>query len=245
MCWDSGWNLSWTLSWTLGATHLSGGVGMLALIRISVPDRPGALGDVASGVGAAGADIVQVQVLDSESGRALDDLHVHVRDADHLRRVEQQLSSMPGVQVIGVRDEPAPTTGHGELELARRVQAAPARAIHTLVDGVAASTGSDWAAVVRYDDQERVDQVVATSPTCPGPEAVQIDVPLRVTTVAGPYAGMALVPITGTRLGLVVVRESGPSYHPSELWRLEQLGALTGHVLRQDEAAATEVSVIA
>jgi hypothetical protein len=218
---------------------------MLALIRISVADRPGALGDVASNVGAAGADIVQVQVLESESGRALDDLHVQVRDAEHLGRVQQRLSSMPGVQVIGVRDEPAPASGHGELELARRVQAAPARALHTLVDGVATSTGSDWAAVVRYDEMERVDQVVAMSPTCPGPDAVQIDVPLRVTTVAGPYAGMALVPITGTRLGLVVVRESGPSYHRSELWRLEQLGALTGHVLRQSDAATNEISVIA
>lgn len=218
---------------------------MLALIRISVPDRPGALGDVASRVGAAAADIVQVQVLESESGRALDDLHVQVRDAEHLRRVEQQLSALPGVHVIGVRDEPAPTTDHGELELARRVQAAPARAIHTLVDGVAASTGSDWAAIVRYDERELVDQVMAMSPTCPGPDALPTDVPLRVTTVAGPHAGMALVPITGTRLGLIVVRESGPAYHPSELWRLEQLGALTGHVLRQSDAATNEVSVTA
>ena len=48
-----------------------------------------------------------------------------------------------------------------------------------------------------------------------------------------------------TRLGLVVVRESGPSYHSAELWRLEQLGALTGHVLGQSGAAAHEVSVIA
>src|SRR5690349_17101702 len=122
---------------------------MLALIRISIRDRPGALGDVATRVGAAGADIVQVQVLESESGRALDDLHVQVRDAAHLQRVQAQVGAVPGVQVLGVRDEPAPTTGHGELELARRMVAAPARALTTLVDGVAASTGSDWAAVVR------------------------------------------------------------------------------------------------
>ena len=41
---------------------------MLALVRIFVPDRPGTLGDVASCLGAVGADIVQVQVLQSEAG---------------------------------------------------------------------------------------------------------------------------------------------------------------------------------
>jgi hypothetical protein len=218
---------------------------MLALIRISVPDRPGVLGDVASRIGAAGADIAQVQVLESGSGRALDDVHVQVKDVDHLVRVQHALAAIPGVQVIGVRDEPAPTTGHGELELARRMVAAPARALQTLVDGVSSSTGSDWAAVVRFDQDERVDQVVATSPTCPGPEHVQVDVPLRLSVISGPYAGMALVPLVGTRLGLVVVRESGPPYHQAELWRLEQVGALAGNVLRQNESATTGLEVIA
>jgi acetolactate synthase small subunit len=218
---------------------------MLALIRISVPDRPGALGDVASRIGAAGADILQVQVLESEAGRALDDIHVQVRDADHLQRVQHQLGAISGVQVVGVRDEPAPTTGHGELELARRMVAAPTRALQTLVDGVSASTGSDWAAIVRFDQDERVDQVVATSPACPGPEYVQIDVPLRLSVIGGTYAGMALVPLTGTRLGLVVVRESGPPYHQAELWRLEQVGALAGNVLRHNESASSELEVTA
>src|SRR3954468_260954 len=218
---------------------------MLALVRISVPDRPGTLGDVASRLGAVGADIVQVQVLQSEAGRALDDLHLQVRDADHLARVEHQLAGLPGVDVIGVGDEPAPSTGHGELELARRMVAAPARALTTLVDGVPASTGSDWAAVLRFDDNERVDQVIATSPTCPGPEHLQLDVPLRLSVLQSPYAGMALVPLTGTRLGLVVVRESGPPYHQAEPWRVEAVGALAGNVLRHDESSQSSLEVIA
>jgi hypothetical protein len=70
-------------------------------------------------------------------------------------------------------------------------------------------------------------------------------VPLRLSVVSSPYAGMALVPLTGTRLGLIVVRESGPPYHQAELWRLEQVGALAGHVLRQNESATSELTVIA
>jgi hypothetical protein len=211
---------------------------MLALVRISVPDRPGVLGDVASSVGAADADIVQVQVLQSEAGRALDDFHVQVRDADHLQRLEHRLAAMKGVQVLGVRIGPAPTNGHGELELVRRMVAAPARVLDTLVDGIPEPAGSDWAAVVRYGADERVESVVAVSPTCPGPEHVHIDVPLRLSVIGEPYAGTALIPLTGTRLGLVVVRESGPPYHQAELWRLEQVGALAGKVLRQNASAA-------
>jgi ACT domain len=204
---------------------------MLALVRIAVPDRPGVLGDVASAMGAAGADIVQVQVLQSEAGRALDDLYVNVRDSDHLQRVERRLTAIAGLQVIGVRVSPAPTTGHGELELVRRMLATPARALQTLVDGVPATAGADWAAVVSYGDEERAESVVTMSPTCPGPDAVHVDVPLRLSVIGEPYAGTALVPLTGTRLGLVVVRESGPPYHQAELWRLEQVGAIAGNVL--------------
>ncbi len=216
---------------------------MLALVRITVPDRPGVLGDVASALGAVEADIVQVQVLQSESGRALDDVHIQVRDPAHLQRVQNRLSAMPGVQVLGVRVGPAPTTGHGELELVRRMVSAPARVLQTLVDGVPESAGSDWAAVVSYGPDERVEAVVATSPGCPGPEHVHVDVPLRLSVIGEPYAGTALIPLTGTRLGLVVVRESGPPYHQAELWRLEQVGAMAGKVLQQNDSARPDVEV--
>ena len=40
-----------------------------------------------------------------------------------------------------------------------------------------------------------------------------------------------------------MVRESGPPYHPAELWRLEQVGALAGNVLRQNESATSDLEV--
>jgi hypothetical protein len=217
---------------------------MLALIRISVPDRPGVLGDVASALGTAGADIVQLQVLQSEAGRALDDVHVQVGGEEHLQRVQHRLAAMPGVTVVGVRIGPAPTTGHSELELVGRMLAAPGRAVSTLVDGVPESTGSDWAAVVRFGPDETADELIGQSPTCPGLDLAALRVPLRLNTIDGPYAAMALVPLAGTRLGLVVVRESGPPFHPAELWRLEQVGAVAGHVIRSSLAPKADLEVI-
>lgn len=214
---------------------------MLALIRISVRDRPGVLGDVASNIGAAGADIAQVQVLEAEAGRALDDVYVTVQDSEHLTRVQNRLAALPGMQIVGVKIGPPPPTGHSELELVDRMLAAPGRAVQTLVDGVGRSTGSDWAAVIRYDADERVEEVVATSATCPGPDQVPTNLPLRLTVLSQPYAGLALVPLTGTRLGLVVVRESGPPYHSAELWRLEQVGAVAGRIVRAMAAVPSEL----
>jgi hypothetical protein len=49
---------------------------MLLRVRVSLPDRPGALGRVARTLGASGADIVQVVVLERLAGRAVDDFTV-------------------------------------------------------------------------------------------------------------------------------------------------------------------------
>ena len=49
---------------------------MLVRVRLTLPDRPGALGQVTRALGEAGADITQITVLDRGDGRAVDDLTV-------------------------------------------------------------------------------------------------------------------------------------------------------------------------
>ncbi|MFD0535873.1 ACT domain-containing protein [Actinomadura luteofluorescens] len=49
---------------------------MLLRIRVRLPDRPGSLGQVARTLGAAGADVVQMAVLERDNGRAMDDFTV-------------------------------------------------------------------------------------------------------------------------------------------------------------------------
>src|SRR5664279_589072 len=80
-----------------------GEAAVLARLRISVPDRPGSLGRVTSAIGAAGGDIAKVDVLESESGRALDDVFVQVRDLAHLDRLSRTLQSLTGVTIHGVQ----------------------------------------------------------------------------------------------------------------------------------------------
>lgn len=202
---------------------------MLARIRVSVPDRPGSLGRLASALGEAGADIAQVEVLEAEGGRALDDVHVNVRDQRHLDLLGTVLAGVPGVTVVGIQHPSPPSNGHAELELVATVLARPERGLQTLVDGVPGAIGAHWGAVISYSPEGAASGVVATSTACPGADAVPLTAPLRVCAPRWEgYAGAAVVPLAGAQLALAVVRETGPAFHRCELWRLEQVGRIVG-----------------
>ena len=50
-------------------------------MRVWMPDRPGARGAVASRIGAAGGDVVGIEIIEQGAGRAIDELVVHLPDA--------------------------------------------------------------------------------------------------------------------------------------------------------------------
>jgi hypothetical protein len=70
-------------------------------MHISLPDRPGSLGAIASAIGSAGADIRSLVVLKSEDGKGYDDITVAVPGTDPTDLVEI-LNSIGGVQVISI-----------------------------------------------------------------------------------------------------------------------------------------------
>jgi len=70
-------------------------------LHISLPDRPGSLGLLASAIGAAGGDIRGLVVLKSEDGRGFDEVTVAVPGTDPSDLVDF-LGSIVGVEVISV-----------------------------------------------------------------------------------------------------------------------------------------------
>jgi ACT domain-containing protein len=87
----------------------SGYISFMALfkLQVSLPDRPGSLGMLASAIGSAGADIRGLEVVKSEGGTGYDDIIVAVPGTDPSDLVEI-LNSIGGVQVLSV--EPMPTS---------------------------------------------------------------------------------------------------------------------------------------
>ena len=112
---------------------------MLLRVRVTLPDRPGTLGQVARTLGVAGADIVQVVVLERLGGRAVDDFTVVWPARRRVERLLAGLGAIPGVRVDGVwRAIGAPTPAAQDAELLAQVAANPADGIATLVDAVPA-----------------------------------------------------------------------------------------------------------
>jgi len=75
----------------------------MALFRlhISLPDRPGSLGAVASAIGFAGGDIRGLVVMKSEDGRGFDDITVAIPGSDPTDLLAV-LKEIGGVEVLRI-----------------------------------------------------------------------------------------------------------------------------------------------
>ena len=128
---------------------------MEVVVRCRVPDRPGALAQLAGVVGAVGGDIQAVDVVevadDASDGLALDDLVVTVDDATHLGALVDALRRAPDVDLVHVgasRGDP----GHASTRLAMGLEAVLSGAM-TMDHGVQTLLGG----LLRADSAEIVD----------------------------------------------------------------------------------------
>jgi hypothetical protein len=122
---------------------------MLLRLRVQLPDRPGSLAQVAKTLGASGADIVQITVLERQGGRAVDDVTVRWPTTAAVERLDAGLAAIPGVGIEGIwRTTTLPGAGGGDAELIGRIAVNPQDGLSTLVDGVPGLIGADWAAAL-------------------------------------------------------------------------------------------------
>ena len=70
-------------------------------VQISLPDRPGSLGAVASAIGFAGGDIRGLVVLRSEDGRGIDDITIAIPGSDSTDLLNV-LNAIGGVEVLPI-----------------------------------------------------------------------------------------------------------------------------------------------
>ncbi|MFF4778262.1 ACT domain-containing protein [Microtetraspora fusca] len=194
---------------------------MLMRLRISLPDRPGALGEVTRALGAAGADITQVTVLDRGEGRAVDDFTVYWPDATPRERVTESLEALPGVRVEGVwATREAPGT-FPELEMLRFLTTAGERALATLIDSMPVLFSADWAAAgTETVPREVVHSSWRAPRDVPFPE-VTPDRPMAETLPSGLH--LITAPLPPLALSLVLAREEGPDFHRIEVHRLTRI----------------------
>lgn len=73
------------------------------LVRVWLPDRPGALGLVASRIGSVGADIVGIDVLERSNGVAVDEFAVRLEDLDLVDLLVREIEQVDGASVEELR----------------------------------------------------------------------------------------------------------------------------------------------
>jgi hypothetical protein len=122
------------------------------IVRMWLPDRPGALGQVASRVGAVRGEIVGIDILERGGGRAIDELAVDLPDAALVELLVQEIQQVDGVDVEEVR--PVATALHDPrldaLETAAILVGASDRdeLIQAVVEHTHRAVGAEWSAVV-------------------------------------------------------------------------------------------------
>jgi hypothetical protein len=107
------------------------------LLRVVLPDRPGALGALATALGTVGADILSVDVIERTAGSAVDDLVLELppdRLADSLITAA---TGIEGVLVESIRPYAGQLDPHRELELLDGLADKPHDSYQLLADGVA------------------------------------------------------------------------------------------------------------
>ena len=99
----------------------------IVVVRVWLPDRPGALGQVATRIGAAGGDVVGIEILERGGGSAIDELVVSLPDGVLLQVLLTEIALVEGVAIEDVRevDETYGDTGLVVLEIAATVLEAP------------------------------------------------------------------------------------------------------------------------
>ena len=73
------------------------------MLRVWLPDRPGALGAVASRIGAVKGDVVGIEILEIGAGQAVDELVVQLPDATLVDLLVAEVRQVDGVAVEEVR----------------------------------------------------------------------------------------------------------------------------------------------
>src|SRR4051794_27824308 len=125
------------------------------VVRLWMPDRPGALGQVASRIGAVKGDVVGIDILERGAGRAIDELVVQLPEASLLPLLLAEIDAVDGVDVEDVRPaaESLRDPRLAALETAAMLVGATTvdELLDVLVQHAMHDFNASWAAVVDLD----------------------------------------------------------------------------------------------
>jgi len=210
------------------------------LLRLVLPDRPGALGAVASALGTVGADILSVDVIERSPGSATDDFVVELPPDKLADTLVSAAATIAGVHVESIRPYAGQIDPHRELELLEALAREPQSSLPLLADGAARIFRAGWALVLGEPGAEGASPVLARGGAAPELDSLPVPwwppAPVRALDADAQWAPtdwarldteLAVSPFgsAGLLLGRPALR-----WLPSELVRLQHLAAIAASV---------------
>jgi hypothetical protein len=125
---------------------------MIVVVRAWLPDRPGALGQVASRIGAVRGDVLGIEILEVGGGRVIDELVVSIDDAGLVDLLIAEVGAVDGVSVEHVRPIDGDRVDPDLIALAVGAELAEAEPVDrpaVLCSGTARVSDAAWSVVVR------------------------------------------------------------------------------------------------
>jgi len=180
------------------------------VVRLWLPDRPGALGQVASRIGAVRGSVVGIDILERGGGQAVDELVVELPDSGLVDMLVREIRQVDGVGVEEVRPLAGGRHHDPRLDgLEAVAQLVGAADQVELLDGLVMQAtrviGADWGAVV--DHEPGGQEVVARSGAAPSGAWLRAFVAGSVQSGTPETGDVAWAPLPCSRLALVLGRE--------------------------------------
>jgi hypothetical protein len=121
------------------------------VLRLWLPDRPGALGQVASRIGSVHCDLLAIDILERGGGQVVDELVILVPPSTSDELLVREVRAVDGVAVEDLRlvdaDRRDPAMAMSEVGAAV-AEAAPGDAVDVLCSGLHRALEADWVAVL-------------------------------------------------------------------------------------------------
>lgn len=211
------------------------------VLRLWLPDRPGALGQVASRIGAVRGDLLSIDILERGGGQAVDELVILLPATTSDELLVREVGAVDGVAVEDLRavadDRRDPAMAIFELT-ATVAEAAPDRAVDVLCAGLVHALEADWAVVA---DGGSIIGCAGSAPDAAWLSAfIDGSGHLDVVNSAGPTAGPAdLLWASMPMAGLTVAIGRGTrAIHERERARLRVLARTLNRLLAALPATA-------
>ncbi len=220
---------------------------MSYLIRVSLPDIPGSLGQLAESFGVIDADIKSVDIVETSlDGTVTDDIVVELPTGVMVDTLITAVASVDGAEVDSIRPFTGRVDRRGQIQMLARIASKSGNLNDTLGELVGVIPGaltSSWAVVLR-NGPEGLQRVAASqaAPEDDGSTPAQINIANACvldpeTDEWAPRSwfqldtALTITPLHGTDLMLTVGRVGGPDFLASEVSQIGDLGTIIGAML--------------